>query len=185
MARSFKAPPGSEAAPGWAQAAGYALGQVDQFLGKLGKPIGIASYKPFQSSGADFLQNYLGNIGIPIDLVAHFPAHAPLVLLTREADADPGLVEEIKARLRAGGDVIITSGLLHALERVHRGIRSVAEITYCGAGGDDWCRTCDGDGKRVENGDARLELTWRSLQAAHDAMMEVLGCKGIDLRFLS
>ena len=132
MVRSFKAPPGSEAAPGWARAAGYALGQVDQFLGKLGKPIGIASYKPFQSSGEDFLQNYLGNIGIPINLMPHFPVNAPVVLLTQEAAADPHLVPEIEARLRAGGDVIITSGLLHALERRHRGIKNVAEITYTG-----------------------------------------------------
>ncbi len=133
MVRSFKAPPGSEAVPGWARVAGYALGQVDQFLGKLGRPIGIASYKPFRSSGEDFLQSYLGNIGIPINLVPRFPAHAPVVLLTQEADADPNLVEEIKSRLRAGADVIITSGLLHALERAHRGIRQVAEITYTGS----------------------------------------------------
>ena len=58
-------------------------------------------------------------------------------------------------------------------------------LSFGGAGGDDWCGACDCDGKGVENGDARLELTRRSLQAAHDAMMEVLGCKGIDLRFLS
>ena len=132
MVRSFKAPPGTEAVPGWAQVAGYALGQVDTFLGKLGRPIGIASYKPFQSSGEDFLQNYLGNIGIPINLVPHFPADAPVVLLTEEAAADPQLVQKIEARLKAGGDVIITSGLLHALEREHRGIRNVAAITYTG-----------------------------------------------------
>lgn len=132
MVHSFKAPPGSEAAPGWARVAGYALSQVNAFLGKLGKPIGIASYKPFPSSGEDFLQNYLGNIGIPINLMPHFPAHAPVVLLTQEADADPNLVHEIKSRLKGGGDVIITSGLLHALEREHRGIKNVAEITYLG-----------------------------------------------------
>ncbi|EQD32129.1 permease [mine drainage metagenome] len=83
MVRSFKAPRGTDAAPGWARVAGYALSQVNEFLGKLGKPIGIASYKPFQSSGEDFLQNYLGNVGIPINLMPHFPVHAPVVLLTR------------------------------------------------------------------------------------------------------
>ena len=132
MEREFHAPPGSEAVPGWASVAGNALGQVDAFLGKLGTPIGIASYKPFQSSGEDFLQNYLGNIGIPINLMPHFPTHAPVVLLTAQAAADPHLVPQIEARLKAGADVIITSGLLHALERAHRGIRGVAEITYTG-----------------------------------------------------
>ena len=132
MVRSFEAPPGTDAAPGWARVAGYALAQVNAFLGKLGKPIGIASYKPFQSSGEDFLQNYLGNVGIPINLMPHFPVRAPVVLLTREASYDPRLVQQIKASLRAGGDVIITSGLLQKLQQQHRGIDSVAEITYRG-----------------------------------------------------
>ncbi len=42
-------------------------------VGKLGHPIGIASYKPYQSIGEDFLQNYLGNIGIPDRVDAEFP----------------------------------------------------------------------------------------------------------------
>src|SRR6185437_11037242 len=58
MLKSFQAPPGTYAVPGWARVAGYSLSQVDGFLGKLGNPVGIASYKPFQSSGEDFLQNY-------------------------------------------------------------------------------------------------------------------------------
>ena len=51
-----------------ARVAGYSLEQVDAFLGQLGNPIGIPCYKPYQSTGEDFLHNYLGMIGIPIDL---------------------------------------------------------------------------------------------------------------------
>jgi hypothetical protein len=131
MVSSFHAPAGSEAVPGWARVAGAALSQVDAFAGRLGNPIGIESYKPFQSSSAeDFLQNYLGNIGIPIDMTPRFPKGAPAVLLTEEAAQDPNIVKEIEGNLRAGGDVIITSGLLHALK--HRGIENVAEIRYSG-----------------------------------------------------
>ncbi len=131
MVHSFHAPAGSEAVPGWAQVAAYSLDQVDAFLGKLGNPIGIESYKPYQSSSEeDYLQDYLGNIGIPIDLTPHFPKDAPVVLLTEQAALDPDIVKEIEANLQAGGQVIITSGLLHALE--HRGIENVAEITYSG-----------------------------------------------------
>ncbi|HJS92579.1 MAG TPA: hypothetical protein VJ738_21605 [Steroidobacteraceae bacterium] len=131
MEDSFHAPAGSQAVPGWAHVAGYSLREVDDLLGKLGTPLGIESYKPFQSSSAeDFLQNYLGNIGIPIDLTPHFPRGAPIVLLTEEAASDPDLVKEIEANLEAGGQVIITSGLLHALE--HKGIENVAEISYGG-----------------------------------------------------
>ena len=131
MQDSFQAPAGSEAVAGWAHVAGYSLAQVDGVVGKLGAPIGIASYKPFQSSSEeDFLQNYLGNIGIPIDLTPRFPKGAPVVLLTEEAAFDRNLVQEIEANLEAGGQVIITSGLLHAL--AHRGIENVAEIAYSG-----------------------------------------------------
>ena len=131
MEDAFHAPAGSEAVPGWAAVAGYSLSEVDGVIGKLGSPIGIASYKPYQSSSAeDFLQNYLGNIGLPIDLTPRFPKGAPVVLLTEDAAFDPSLVREIEGNLEAGGDVIITSGLLHALE--HRGIENVAEISYSG-----------------------------------------------------
>ncbi|MGA7538387.1 MAG: hypothetical protein WBW93_06430 [Steroidobacteraceae bacterium] len=131
MEDSFHAPAGSGAVAGWAHVAGYSLAEVDPLIGKLGHPVGIESYKPFQSSSEeDFLQNYLGNIGIPIDLTPRFPQGAPVVLLTEEAASDPSLVTEIERNLEAGGQVIITSGLLHALE--HKGIENVAEITYSG-----------------------------------------------------
>ena len=131
MTDSFQAPAGTQAVPGWAHVAGYSLTQVDAFLGKLGAPIGIESYKPYQSSSdEDFLQNYLGNIGIPIDLTPHFPKGAPVVLLTENAASDPNLVKEIEGNLEAGGQVIITSGLLHALGQ--KGIGNVAEISYSG-----------------------------------------------------
>ena len=54
--------------PTMARIAGYSLEQMDAFLGKLGRPVGIASYKPHHSSGEGFLHNYFGMIGIPIAL---------------------------------------------------------------------------------------------------------------------
>jgi hypothetical protein len=112
--------------PTVARVAGYALEQVDSFLGKLGNPIGIASYKPYQSSGEDFLHNYLGNIGIPIDLHPEFPTNANVVLLTECAKFDPDIVAKIKGQLRAGKSVVITSGLLRALQG--GGIEEIAEV---------------------------------------------------------
>jgi hypothetical protein len=121
---SSNAPAGSR--PTMARVAGYALEQADAFLGKLGKPIGIACYKPYQSTGEDFLHNYLGNIGIPIDLHPEFPTNANLVLLTESAKFDPDIVAKIKAQLVAGKSVVITSGLLRALQG--KGIEDIAEI---------------------------------------------------------
>ncbi len=129
MRRSDRGAP-RDGPPGWARAAGFALEQADRFLGRLGRPIGIASYKPYQSSGEDFLQDYLGNLGIPIELTPEFPTDAPLVLLTRSAAEDPEIVAKIKRQLLSGKSVVITSGLLQAL--AGRGIADIVELEETG-----------------------------------------------------
>ena len=85
-----------------ARAAGMAFEQVDQFLGYLGNPVGVKSYRPFHATGEDFLQNYLGMIGIPMDISPVFPTEDNMILLTESAKYDPDLVQKIKDRLQAG-----------------------------------------------------------------------------------
>ncbi len=114
------------ATPSWAAVAGASLRQADSVVGKLGAPIGVKSYKPYQSTGEDFLHNYFGMIGIPIDLYPEFPADAKLVLLTESAKFDPEIVGKIKRQLEDGKDVVITSGLLRALKG--RGIEDICEV---------------------------------------------------------
>jgi hypothetical protein len=128
MLQSYRdrVPAGGPTNPTMARVAGYSLEQVDTFLGKLGNPIGIQSYKPYQSTGEDFLHNYFGMIGIPIDLHPVFPTNASLVLLTESAKFDPGIVAKIKRQLVAGKSVIITSGLLRALQG--KGIEDIVEV---------------------------------------------------------
>ncbi len=129
MMEPIPQPDGSTVKPTtFARAAGYTFEQVDAFLGKLGKPIGLKSYKPFHSTGEDFLHTYLGMIGIPIDLMPAFPSEAPVVLLTECAAADPAIVDKIKKQLVDGKSVVITSGLLRALQG--KGIEDIAEIRY-------------------------------------------------------
>jgi hypothetical protein len=106
--------------------AGYTFEQVDGFIGKLGHPVGVKSYKPFHSSGEDFLNDYLGMAGIPIELVPQFPADSKTILLTEAAKFDAAIVEKIKRQLVAGKTVVITSGLLKALQG--QGIEDIAEI---------------------------------------------------------
>ncbi len=113
-----------------ARVAGYALDQVDAVLGSLGRPIGIESYRPPHATGEDFLHNYIGMIGIPIDLRPSFPEDAPVVLLTEDAKADPELVEHIKRQLRAGKSVVATSGLVRALQG--HGIEDIVELEFSG-----------------------------------------------------
>jgi hypothetical protein len=113
-----------------ARVADYVFGEVDGFLGRLGRPIGVRSYKPLHSSGEDFLQSYLGMVGVPMDVTPRFPTEAGTVLLTEAAKFDSGIVEKIKGQLVAGKDVIITSGLLRALQG--HGIEDIAEIECTG-----------------------------------------------------
>jgi hypothetical protein len=110
--------------------AGPVFEQVDQFIGKLGNPVGVKSYKPFHSSGEDYLQSYLGMIGIPMDIVPEFPTDAPTVLLTEQASFDPEIVSKIKKQLTDGKTVVITSGLLEALQG--KGIGDIADLKYTG-----------------------------------------------------
>ncbi|HJT23490.1 MAG TPA: hypothetical protein VJ873_02885, partial [bacterium] len=130
MVKSFKPMGGDTAPAGWGRVAGYALEKIDQVLGKLGNPIGIASYKPYQSTGEDFLHNYLGNIGIPIELYPEYPKDAKTILLTESAKFDPQIVSKIKKSLSEGKSVFITSGLLGALQ--DKGIRDIVEAEPTG-----------------------------------------------------
>jgi hypothetical protein len=110
--------------------AGTVFEQVDGFIGKLGKPIGVKSYKPFHSSGEDFLHDYIGMLGIPMEMVPAFPTDAPTVFLTESAKFDPAIVAKMKQHLAGGKKVVITSGLLKALQG--KGIEDIAELECTG-----------------------------------------------------
>jgi hypothetical protein len=121
---------GSSAPTNYASVAGYSLAKVNEVLGKLGNPIALASYKPYQSTGEDFLHNYLGMIGIPIDLHPEFPSDAKTILLTESAKFDAAIVDKIKAHLERGGNIVITSGLLNALQ--DKGLAQIADLHATG-----------------------------------------------------
>jgi hypothetical protein len=121
------APVAGLAAPTLARVASQALEQVDPLVAKLGRPVGIKSYRPHHSRGEDFLHNYLGMIGLPIDLYPEFPADARTVLLTADAAHDPAIVEKIKRHLMEGKTVVITTGLLREIQ--DRGFRGLVDIS--------------------------------------------------------
>ncbi len=127
MMQPIKLEDGTTIKPGtMARAAGYAIEQVDDFLGKLGKPIGVKSYKPYHSTGEDFLHNYLGMCGIALDLEPEFPTDANIVFLAESAKFDKKIVDKIKGQLAADKTVMITSGLLKALQG--NGIEDIVEL---------------------------------------------------------
>jgi hypothetical protein len=126
FARATAPVPGVPAAT-FAAVAAHALEQIDPLVAQLGRPIGIKSYRPYHARGEDFLHNYLGMVGIPIDLYPEFPADAPTVLLTADAAQDPSIVAKIKQHLLAGKTVVVTTGLLRAIQ--DRGFRGLVDLT--------------------------------------------------------
>lgn len=112
------------------RAAGYSLEVVDKVLGALGNPVGIKSYKPYHSIGEDYLQSYLGMIGIPMEIVPVFPEDEEMVLLCEAAQYDPEIVNKIRKHLQKGKEVTITSGLYKALQG--KGIEDIVEMNVTG-----------------------------------------------------
>ncbi|MGQ9479756.1 MAG: hypothetical protein ACUVQ0_07115, partial [Thermoproteota archaeon] len=98
--------------------AGKVFEEMDAFLGELGNPYGIASYKPYNSSGEDFLHSYLGMLGLPIEPTPKFPNDSDTILLTECARFDHEIVDKIKEELIKGKNIIITSGLIKAVQEM-------------------------------------------------------------------
>ena len=124
MLRPVRQPDGSTVKPTtMARIADVVLHQTDKLVAKLGNPIGIPSFKAFHSRGEAFLQNYLGMIGLPMDMYSKYPENHPVVLFTAQAAGDPNLLAQIKKQLQNGGDVVVTSGLVKAIPQ------QIAEIS--------------------------------------------------------
>ena len=98
-----------------ARVAGYVAENINKFISQLGNPVGVKSYKPYHSLGDDFLPNFMGMIGVPMEICPVFPIGQKVVFLTEQAKYDPDIVSKMKAQLNAGGDVVITTNLLKAI----------------------------------------------------------------------
>jgi len=110
---------------GWATAANEALHIADRVVGELGNPVGVASYRPPHATGEDFLHNYMGNLGVPIELSPQYPAGAKTILLTQSAAADEAIISKVRLSLKGGAKVIVTSGFLQAMQG--KGFEDLAE----------------------------------------------------------
>jgi hypothetical protein len=109
---------------------GYSAELLDRFLGKLGNPTGVPTYKPRSSFGEMYLPTYLGMAGVPIDLVPDFPTNATTILLTAASKNDPNLVAKTKEFVQKGGRAVATTGLIEALG--DKGFQDIAEIEVTG-----------------------------------------------------
>lgn len=91
---------------------GQIFADMDAYLGELGEPTGTACYLPYHSHGEDYLHNYVGMLGIPLEPYPEYPENAQTIFLTKSAAADKDIVSKIAKSLASGTDVIVTSGFL-------------------------------------------------------------------------
>ena len=101
-----------------ASLAGREFETIDEFVYKLGNPVGVKSQEYANARGDDFLHNWFGMIGVPMDVHQKFPEGEKVVFLTAGSSNDPSLKSNIDKALRSGADVIITSGLLEKAKDV-------------------------------------------------------------------
>ena len=110
----------------FAPLAGYALGKGSEVVRQLGNPVGVPCYKPYHSHGEDYLYDYIGMLGVPLEPSPRFAEREGMVLLTASAAADPEIVDKLREHLAKGHNAVITSGFMSALR--DRGIDDLAQI---------------------------------------------------------
>ncbi|ADU29147.1 hypothetical protein [Evansella cellulosilytica] len=96
-------------------ALGFQLDKLDQVASNIGNPVGVKVYVPHAAYGEDHLYDYLGMLGIPLELTPHFPDGTAPLLVTACAAKDKDILEKLKQYLKNGGNVIITSGFIEAV----------------------------------------------------------------------
>ena len=106
--------------------AGRTFEMLDKVVRQLGKPIGIKGYRPHHSRGEDFLPDFIGMIGLPMDVYPAYPADADTIFLTQSAAHDAGIVGKIRTSLTQGKTVVITTGLVRALQ--DKGLGDIVEL---------------------------------------------------------
>lgn len=107
-------------------ALGVELRRVDNILGKLGNPVGVSAYEPYDSDGEDQLINYVGMCGIPLEPTPYFDDKAPVVFLTQNSAYDPEVMPKLEKYVREGGIAIVTSGFVRAT--ADRGIFDMTSV---------------------------------------------------------
>ncbi|WP_058302947.1 hypothetical protein [Gorillibacterium timonense] len=110
---------------------GFQLDKLDQLAGQLGQPLGVSVYEPHHAKGENHLNDHLGMLGIPLELTPYFPenADAPL-LITANAARDKNILGKMKAFLRGGGQIIMTSGFLSRM--TGKGIEELTSLRPTG-----------------------------------------------------
>ncbi|MCR5437352.1 MAG: hypothetical protein K6E97_09855 [Treponema sp.] len=115
---------------------GFMYDRLDAILDRVGNPVGVKTYIPFNSQGDDHIEDYLGMAGIPIEPVCYFPGIKDtknaddVVLVTAAALEDSEIVQKLKLFVKNGGHAVVTSGfMIGALEKYPE-IKDLTSVRY-------------------------------------------------------
>ena len=113
---------------------GFMYEKLDRILSKVGNPVGLKVYIPFNSQGEDHIEDYLGMAGIPMEPTCDFPAFVEggknKVLVTAAGLKDEKIVGKIKDYVAAGGHIIVTSGFMIGALKKYPEISELTSVSY-------------------------------------------------------
>lgn len=107
-------------------ALGQRLKRTDKMVSKMGNPIGVSAWEPFDADGEDQVYNYLGMGGTAIEPSPYFDENASSILLTQSSAYAPDAMEKLEAYVRKGGNAVITVGFLR--EMYDKGIKDMTSV---------------------------------------------------------
>ena len=112
----------------YAAVVGKAMDDLDSYMDKLGNPVGVMAYHPSYGRGENNLHSYLGQCGIPMEPTLIYPENAKDVFLAESAVDDKDIVKKMKASLKNGANVIVTSGFVRRLGQTFE--KEFARVIY-------------------------------------------------------
>ena len=172
---------------------GFMYEQIDKILSDCGKPIGLPVYIPFNSQGEDHIEDFLGQVGVPMEPTPYFPefSESESVLVTESSLHDKQIIKKIKDFVYKGGKVYATSGfMVKALnsEKYNQNEEKITELTSVRYNdktltADEYQVTVEGlYGRNYINGqkisfpllEHRNNATWSKINAGHGEYHESL-----------
>lgn len=101
---------------------GFQYQKIDALLSQVGNPTGLKVYIPFNASGEDHIEDYLGMAGVPVEPVPDFPEYdpvaSPAVLVPASAAKVTHILGKIADFAFKGGHVILTAGFIIAAQKL-------------------------------------------------------------------
>lgn len=105
---------------------GHEFYRVDELVGKMGNPVGVSAWEPYNGDGEDQLYNYLGMIGVNVEPTPYFDEKAPVVFFTESTAEDESSIEKLEKYVREGGNAIVTIGYFRKM--YDKGIKDLTSV---------------------------------------------------------